>query len=82
MERLHGFDHEATSTFVHGWHNHTLIVNGASFPIIEEFIAQLIGLSMDGRNFFKEQKGNEDAMEQFFNVDVLAMGDILLSKSK
>lgn len=41
-------------------------MEGVEFVINEEFISFIIGLSMDGRKFFKERKSKNEAMDQFF----------------
>lgn len=65
VRKIHGQDHKITDRFVKSWSKGVLSVYGAEFKIDEPFIAEVIGLSMEGKKFYRERK--KSALSIFYD---------------
>ena len=65
VEKLHGFDPEVTNSMVNSWNNGRVKVNGVSFQITEEVVAEVTGIPMEGFKFYRDKKLSSNAIKDF-----------------
>lgn len=69
LERLHGNNPQATTSFVKGWNNMILKLGGNEFDVNEDFIVKITSLSMEGKKVYRDKKESKVAMHIFFKGD-------------
>lgn len=63
FEKLHGFDPKVTNSMVNSWNNGKVKVNGVSFQITEEVVAEVTGIPMEGFKFYRDKKLSSNAIK-------------------
>ncbi len=70
FEKLHGFDREVTNNMVNSWNNGKVKVNGVSFQITKEVVAEVTGIPMEGSKFYRDKKLSSNAVKEFVKNSV------------
>lgn len=65
FENLHSFEPEVTNSMVNSWNNGKVKVNGVSFQITEEVVAEVMGIPMEGHKFYRDKKFSSNTIKDF-----------------
>lgn len=65
LEKLHGSNQGATDLFEKNWNNGNLTLFGRNVELNENLIAKVIGLSTDGKKFFRHRVFSDDVVIRF-----------------
>ena len=69
LERLHGFKPHVTTAFFKNWVDDRVTLHGVTVKLTEEFIAEVMGLPMQGIKFSKQTSISNAAYEKFPKTD-------------
>lgn len=69
MENLHGFKPHITTTFFKNWSDDKITLHGFTTKLIEDFIAEIMGLPMVGIKFTKQTSISNVAYKKFSKME-------------
>ena len=65
LEHIHGFKPHVTTMFFKNWTEDRVSLHGVTVHLMEEFIAEIIGLPMESIRFSKQMSISNAAFDKF-----------------